>query len=105
MGTALDKYADMEPNWDHPVVIESHINGVRSMEMNPNTPTSYDEIAEDAIRCWEAGAGVSFALSEGLRLTPGVRYRVLSRDLEIDDVTIEVDLEYLAAEVGASWSF
>ena len=30
MGTALDKYADMKPTWDHPVVIESHINGVRS---------------------------------------------------------------------------
>ncbi len=56
MGTALDKYADMEPRWDHPVVIESHINGVRSKEMNPNTPISYDEIADDAIRCWEAGA-------------------------------------------------
>ena len=34
MSTALDKYADM----------------------NPNTPISYEEIAEDAIRCWEAGA-------------------------------------------------
>lgn len=54
---------------------------------------------------WEAGAGISFAVSDGLRLTPGVRYRALSRDLEIDDVTIDVDLEYLAAEVGASWSF
>ena len=61
MGTALDKYADMEPRWDHPVVIESHINGVRSKEMNPNTPTTYDEIAEDAIRCWEAGAGAIHA--------------------------------------------
>ena len=49
MGTALDKYADMKPSWDYPVIIESHINGIRSKEMNPNTPTSYDEIAEDAI--------------------------------------------------------
>jgi len=48
MGTALDKYADREPQWDHPVVIESHINGVRSREMHPNTPITYDEIAEDA---------------------------------------------------------
>ena len=43
-----------EPQGDHPVVIELHISGVRSKEMNPNTPISYDEIAEDAIRCWEA---------------------------------------------------
>ena len=48
MGTALDKYADMKPTWDHPVVIESHINGVRSKEMNPNTPVSHDEITEAA---------------------------------------------------------
>lgn len=34
MSTALDKYADM----------------------NPNTPIPYDAIAEDAIRYWEAGA-------------------------------------------------
>lgn len=54
---------------------------------------------------WEAGAGISFAVSDGLRLTPGVRYRALSCDIEIDDATIEVDLEYLAAEVGASWNF
>lgn len=61
MGTALDKYADMAPNWDYPVVIESHINGVRSKEMNPNTPFTHEEIADDAIRCWEAGAGAIHA--------------------------------------------
>ena len=61
MATALDKYADMKPTWDYPVVLESHINGIRTKEMNPNTPISYDEIAEDAIRCWEAGAGAIHA--------------------------------------------
>lgn len=61
MGTGLDKYADAKPHWDSPVVIESHINGIRTKEMNPNTPTSYEEIAEDAIRCWEAGAGAIHA--------------------------------------------
>ena len=61
MATALDKYADAEPHWDYPVVIESHINGVRSKEMNPNTPVGYEEIAQEAIRCWEAGAGAIHA--------------------------------------------
>lgn len=61
MVTGLDRYADAEPHWDGPVVIESHINGIRTKEMNPNTPTSYEEIAEDAIRCWEAGAGAIHA--------------------------------------------
>ena len=46
MATALDKWADAEPSWDYPVIIESHINGVRTKEMNPNTPVGYDEIAE-----------------------------------------------------------
>ena len=61
MATALDRYADRTPSWDYPVVIESHINGVRTKEMNPNTPISYEEIAEDAIRCCEAGAGAIHA--------------------------------------------
>lgn len=56
MSTALDKYADREPGWDTPVVIESHINGERTKEMNPNTPRTYDEVIEDAIQCWDAGA-------------------------------------------------
>lgn len=54
---------------------------------------------------WEAGAGLSFPVSDALRLTPGVRYRALSRDVDVDDVTIGVDLRYVAAEVGVSWSF
>ncbi len=56
MATALDKYADMKPNWDEPVMIESHQNGVRTKEMNPNTPVTDDELYEDALRCWDAGA-------------------------------------------------
>ncbi|WP_237477406.1 3-keto-5-aminohexanoate cleavage protein [Lichenibacterium dinghuense] len=56
MATALDRFADMKPSWDTPVMIESHQNGVRTKAMNPNTPVSYDEVVEDAIRCWDAGA-------------------------------------------------
>jgi 3-keto-5-aminohexanoate cleavage enzyme len=75
MATALDKWADAEPSWDHPVVIESHINGVRSKEMNPNTPISYDEIAEDAIRCWEAGAGAIHAHNTSFDLLENDAYK------------------------------
>lgn len=56
MGTRLDKYADLKNAWDTPVMIESHINGVRQKYMNPNTPISYEEIFDDAVACWEAGA-------------------------------------------------
>ena len=56
MATALDKFADRKPGWDTPLIVESHLNGERTKEMNPNTPRTYDEVVEDAIRCWDAGA-------------------------------------------------
>lgn len=56
MATALDKYASMKPSWDDPVMIESHQNGIRTKAMNPNTPVTYDELYEDALLCWDAGA-------------------------------------------------
>lgn len=54
---------------------------------------------------WEAGAGVAFPLSEAWKITPGARYRSLSRDVTVADVTTDVDLQYIAAEVAVSWSF
>ena len=50
------KYYDAKPNWDTPVIIESHINGLRKKDHNPNTPIGYEEVAEETIKCWEAGA-------------------------------------------------
>jgi hypothetical protein len=42
--------------WKSPLIIESHINGLRTKEYNPNIPVGYEEVAEEAIKCWEAGA-------------------------------------------------
>lgn len=56
MSTDLDRFAEAEPDWDEPVRIESHLNGERTKSMNPNTPRSYDEVVEQSIRCWDAGA-------------------------------------------------
>ena len=39
-----------------PLIIESHINGLRTKEHNPNIPIGYEEISAEAIRCWEAGS-------------------------------------------------
>lgn len=82
MSTALDRYAEAKPAWDHPVVIESHINGVRTKEMNPNTPTSYEEIAEDAVRCWEAGAGAIHAHNTSFDLLGENAYKDYMRTWE-----------------------
>lgn len=46
------------PIWNEPLMIESHQNGIRTKHMNPNTPVTYDEVVEDALRCWDAGAAV-----------------------------------------------
>jgi hypothetical protein len=36
-------------------------------------------------------------------LTPGVRYRSTTRDLEFDIVEVPVDLRYVTAELGFAW--
>ena len=54
---------------------------------------------------WEAGAGLALGLGGKWQLTPGVRYRSLSRDVEIAAVTLPMDMNYLAFEVGLKRSF
>lgn len=56
MATSLDKFAERKPGWDTPLIVESHLNGERTKEMNPNTPRTYQEVIDDAIACWDAGA-------------------------------------------------
>lgn len=41
-----------------PVIIEAAINGVTSKEQNPHTPRDPAEIADDALRCFGAGAAI-----------------------------------------------
>lgn len=54
---------------------------------------------------WEAGGGVSIPISGRFALTPGFRYRTFSTDLEVNGTRIPVDMSYVAAELGVSWSF
>jgi opacity protein-like surface antigen len=49
---------------------------------------------------WEAGAGVAVELGSGWSLTPGLRYRSVSRDVEIDAAETEIELQAVALEVG-----
>jgi uncharacterized protein (DUF849 family) len=50
--------------------------------MNPNTPITYDEIAEDAIRCWEAGAGAIHAHNTSFDLLGENAYKDYMRTWE-----------------------
>ncbi len=54
---------------------------------------------------WEAAAGLAIRLGERWQLRPGVRYRSLSRDLDIGNTTTEADLRYLTASLGVAWTF
>lgn len=54
---------------------------------------------------WEAGAGVALRLFGGWTLSPGVRYRALSREVSFGDFDPELYLEYLALDVGLGFTF
>jgi len=54
---------------------------------------------------WEAGTGVTFHVAERWSLTPGVRYRALTRDVSATGTTSTVDLNYGVVEIGLSRSF
>ena len=54
---------------------------------------------------WQAEAGLVIPLSEKFSLLPSLRYRSLNRNIEIENVSTSVDLNYLSVGVGLSWSF
>ena len=56
MSSSYERLINAEPCWKSPLIIESHINGLRTKEYNPNIPMGHEETAEEAIRCWEAGS-------------------------------------------------
>lgn len=52
---------------------------------------------------WEIGSGLRIPVG-GVALTPGVRYRTYSSNLSAGRV-VPVELSFVAAELGISWSF
>ncbi len=51
-----------------PLVITASINGERTKEQNPHTPRSYDEIATNALACYDAGASLIHAHATNMTL-------------------------------------
>ena len=49
---------------------------------------------------WEFGAGITLPVSANWVLTPGIRYRTLSRDLQVENRTVPVEMQYMAFEFG-----
>jgi len=54
---------------------------------------------------WQLGAGLDIPISDRWQLTPSVQYRSLSREIEVDEATTDIDLNYLSLGIGVSWSF
>jgi hypothetical protein len=53
---------------------------------------------------WEVGAGLSVPVGN-LMLTPGVRYRSFSPELDMSGLTASTDLAYFAVELGLAFGF
>jgi opacity protein-like surface antigen len=54
---------------------------------------------------WQAGAGISVPVGKRWLLVPEVRYRSLSRDINIQEIITPVNLNYISAGIGISYSF
>lgn len=53
----------------------------------------------------EGGAGVSVPFAGRWSLTPGIRYRTLSRELKVEGMQVPVNMESLAFELGVGVAF
>lgn len=62
-----------------------------------------DRVSADHVLGWEAGAGAAIALGSKWSLTPGVRYRAFSP--ELDELGGEADVRYVSLEIGISRTF
>lgn len=54
---------------------------------------------------WQVESGLVIPLGSKIHLMPSVRYRSLSREIEVSNTSKEVDLKYLSTSVGISWTF
>ncbi|CAM3369856.1 outer membrane beta-barrel protein [Aequorivita lipolytica] len=54
---------------------------------------------------WQVAAGVDYEFAPNLALRPMFKYRSLSRDLEIANVSTELKLNYISFGIGLAWDF
>lgn len=54
---------------------------------------------------WQVEAGVEYEFAPNLSFRPMLRYRSLSRGLEIADVSTELKLNYVSFGIGLAWGF
>ncbi len=54
---------------------------------------------------WQVEAGLEITLSDRFSLLPTVRYRSKNREIQFNNATTSVDLNYISFGTGLSWSF
>ena len=54
---------------------------------------------------FELGAGLTMKLRDRVSVTPGARYRSLSRDVELGGTSSRVNLDYLSVGLGFAYEF
>jgi hypothetical protein len=54
---------------------------------------------------WEVGGGLHVPVGTSFAITPGVRYRALSGEVTLAQVVRPVDLNFIAAEIGVTYTF
>lgn len=54
---------------------------------------------------WQIGAGVDYTFAPQLHLRPMLRYRSLSRDLDFENASSEIKLNYISFGIGLAYAF
>ena len=54
---------------------------------------------------WQLALGVDYEFATNLSLRPMLRYRSLSRDLQIENVASNLKLTYISFGIGLAWEF
>lgn len=77
--------------------IYNHIKlGNRGEEMATNTDYGFG---------WQVALGFDYEFASNLSLRPMLRYRSLSGDLEIANVSTDLKLNYISFGIGLAWEF
>jgi long-subunit fatty acid transport protein len=54
---------------------------------------------------WQVAAGVDYEFAPNLALRPMLRYHSLSRDITVENVSTELNLNYISFGIGLAWDF
>jgi len=54
---------------------------------------------------WEAAGGLALPVAQRWSVNPGLRYRAISRDLDINGNAVTVDLQHISLEIGFAFRF